>query len=466
MRSLPRYVPHFDLKWVNMGRTRGVGRDRALMAEIRALPPEVAAQIKSSVQITTLASVVLGLFKNCLDASASKVEISIDFARASCSVEDDGSGIAPQDFSDDGGLGRPYHTSRLEEDVARHGAHGIFLASASAMSILTIVSRHRSHETTNALIFHHSHPVARLIPAPTHLQLKNHGHGTRVLVQDLFGNMPVRVRQRPSNDDPARARERDWTGLCKSLVGILLAWSQPVSVTMTCSNSDQGFRIKFSSLSIQASTKSFDVTQKCLVLSQGLGIEPEILSRWVKASARALGVTIRGLISLEPAPTKSNQFLCIGVHYIDAENTKSPLYEEINRMFAASSFGCVEDLNNGDFEEAGPGKDRRYRKDGITQRQLRGRGKGIDQWPVYFIRIDLDGTSEDQRRHVEHPESPQSLSPILEVLRTMIQGFLSQHHFRPHQRGRVDRSLRASSRGMCRHENLASHLFSFMTFRR
>jgi DNA mismatch repair protein MLH3 len=73
---------------------------------IRQLPKDVVDKIKSSVNITSLNGVVCGLIANSLDAGASKVNISIDYARGNCTVEDNGSGIPPDEFKDSGGLGK------------------------------------------------------------------------------------------------------------------------------------------------------------------------------------------------------------------------------------------------------------------------------------------------------------------------------------------------------------------------
>ena len=75
---------------------------------ILPIPPEVAAQIRSSTVITTLASVVLGLLVNSLDADAHRIDISVDFGRGAISVEDDGFGIPPKEFTKAGGLGKLY----------------------------------------------------------------------------------------------------------------------------------------------------------------------------------------------------------------------------------------------------------------------------------------------------------------------------------------------------------------------
>ena len=73
---------------------------------ILPLPPELAGQIKSSSTIPSLASVVLGLIANSLDAAATKVDVRIDFGKGAVSVEDDGYGIPPKEFSEEGGLGK------------------------------------------------------------------------------------------------------------------------------------------------------------------------------------------------------------------------------------------------------------------------------------------------------------------------------------------------------------------------
>jgi len=75
---------------------------------IQALPPDVIAQIKSATTITNLNGVVCELLKNSLDAGSTKVDISVDYGRGGCIVEDDGLGILPSEFGENGGLGKLY----------------------------------------------------------------------------------------------------------------------------------------------------------------------------------------------------------------------------------------------------------------------------------------------------------------------------------------------------------------------
>ena len=75
---------------------------------IRPLPRHVAAQITSSVLITSLNDAVSGLVKNALDAGAATVNIYLDYAKGGCTVEDNGLGIPPAEFRVDGGLGKAH----------------------------------------------------------------------------------------------------------------------------------------------------------------------------------------------------------------------------------------------------------------------------------------------------------------------------------------------------------------------
>lgn len=85
----------------------------AVTIRILPLPADVIAQIKSSTTITSLTGAVLELVRNSLDADACKVDIIVDFPRGSCTVEDDGLGILPAEFREEGGLGKLHSMSNL-----------------------------------------------------------------------------------------------------------------------------------------------------------------------------------------------------------------------------------------------------------------------------------------------------------------------------------------------------------------
>ena len=75
---------------------------------ILPLPTNVVAQIKSSTAIISLSGVVIELLKNSLDAGATKIDVTVDFVRGGCIVQDNGLGISPTEFREEGGLGKMY----------------------------------------------------------------------------------------------------------------------------------------------------------------------------------------------------------------------------------------------------------------------------------------------------------------------------------------------------------------------
>lgn len=84
---------------------------------IKQLPPDAVEKIRSTVTITSLHEVVSNLIKNSLDASATKVHVTFDHTKGSCSVEDNGRGMPPSEFGPDGGLGK------LQRMSSQHTVH-------------------------------------------------------------------------------------------------------------------------------------------------------------------------------------------------------------------------------------------------------------------------------------------------------------------------------------------------------
>ncbi|KAK4986468.1 DNA mismatch repair protein [Elasticomyces elasticus] len=418
---------------------------------IRPLPAEVVAQLGSSATITNLNQVVIGLLQNALDAQSSKVEITLDYRRGGCVVEENGLGIPPHEFSENGGLGRMYCTSKryVSGQEELHGSLGIFLASLSALSLLTITSRHFQHRSHNTVTLHRSNTVARQTPAPAQHEISS-AHGTRVTVRDLFGDMPVRVKQRALVRDERTEDEKQWQSLRKDVVALLLAWSMPVSVKLRSADGD----VKPCVLSahmpsaphilteksinmLNRKSSSFSLENTLSILSQGGFISASSRHSWVPVSASTLKMSIKGAISLDPAPTKQSQFISIGIHQCSSQKEHSELYDCINRVFGFSSFGSTEEESEPDETEIKRRKrDRRYKADGYTDKQMRGRRKGVDRWPVFVLRITLKDTAGLHASIENSRRSDAMLTSIVEVLEAMVNQWLGVHHCRPRKRRR------------------------------
>lgn len=421
------------------------------MARILPLPAEAISQIHSSKHITSLQDVVIGLLANSLDARSTKVEIAVDFRRGGCTVDDDGDGIPLTEFSDGGGLGKMYHTSKrsagFEDKQDLHGYAGTFLASVASLSLLTISSRQNGQTDQAKLSMHVGKPIRReeyeaasLHPDQTMSQ------GTQVAVRDLFGNMPVRVKQRALVADHGNNDEKAWYQMKHAITALLLAWPRPCSVRLIDAHRpDRRVHVAGSHASTytpltrdglrqleKGSGSAFGAKEALPMVFQAGVASLESRSSWIPISASAVDFKVKGLICLEPAPTKQCQFLSLGIHPLSVSSGYSDLYHAINTVFSNSSFGTVEDLSDVDQREKDRRRqDRRYKGEGYTQKQLHGR-KGVDRWPMFILQI----APRDRRlqRNASRMPSDAALKGIVEVLEATVTQWLIAHHFRPHRK--------------------------------
>ena len=252
--------------------------------------------------------------------------------------------------------------------------------------------------------------------------------------------MPVRVKQRAlgsSNGD----NEKEIQLLNKKIVELILAWHRSISVTLKNVDASGKLQIRAKQkLSIPKPEKLqspplFDLSFICSVLFQAGYIDPSGWEDWIKTSARTPSVMIKGAISLRPAPSKNFQFISLGMHPVNAESSNNILYDEINQLFSSSSFGTQE--AGSDIEDAVKSKrsqDWRFKSDGFTNKQLKGGGKGVDRWPMFYIRLEL---MEDAKLFVRDDLDrlrEGTLSSVLNVLSAMISSFLEENHLRPRTR--------------------------------
>ncbi|OTB05304.1 hypothetical protein M426DRAFT_319853 [Hypoxylon sp. CI-4A] len=420
---------------------------------IQQLPEHVIAQIKSSTTITSLNSVVCGLVKNSLDAEATKINIYLDYLRGNCTVEDNGFGIPPSEFKSTGGIGKLHCTSKYPLRNDSHGRHGTFIASVAALSLLSVTSHHHGYHSHNSIKIHNAQVLARHTPSLPEQRLLSFPHGTRTTIRDLFGSMPVRVKQR-AIDAERGANAKDWERLKRAIVALLLAWPGQISISLRDSTEQR-------TLTIRAPEAPPDdhgthdglalTTRVSRTLFQAQLCDDRSRDLWVPLKASAGLVSVVGAVSLVPIASRHLQFISIGVRPVPNEHGSNVLYEEINRLFANSSFGVEESEDALDEEERDRrAKDHRFKTDGYTNQELRGR-KGVDRWPMFYIKINLgEHISRLAERDVEEifDERHESLKVIIDILTAVVYEFLKSHHFRPrHSRPRGATSATHSNSG-------------------
>ncbi len=157
------------------------------MARIRVLPDRVANQIAAGEVIERPAAVVKELVENALDAGATQVAVEFSHGgRARIRVEDNGSGMAPEDAR----LALERHaTSKLADtgDLDRlhtFGFRGEALPSIASVARFTLRTREAAAEAGTEIAVHGGRPIhERACGCPV---------GTAIEVEDLFGPVPAR----------------------------------------------------------------------------------------------------------------------------------------------------------------------------------------------------------------------------------------------------------------------------------
>ena len=157
--------------------------------DIHILPPEIASQIAAGEVVERPASVIKELLENALDAGAHSISINImEAGRGLMEVEDDGCGIPADQLE----LALARHaTSKLNQasdlfSISTLGFRGEALASIGSVSRLTIVSRSNKAEVGARLQVEAG--IAGAVEAVATPP------GTLVRVQDLFYNVPARLK--------------------------------------------------------------------------------------------------------------------------------------------------------------------------------------------------------------------------------------------------------------------------------
>jgi DNA mismatch repair protein MLH3 len=302
------------------------------------------------------------------------------------------------------------------------------------MSLLTMTSHHHLHHSHNTLTMHKSNVVSRQTPSPPQFHLTSFNHGTRVVMQDLFGNMPVRIKQRAISAEKQRGNSKEWDVLRRNVVLLLLAWPRRVAVAVREVGTNEKLLIRGSTPS-SIPTDQIDISTVCTILSQTSLISVEDKRFWVSARASTQKISISGAISLIPSATKKAQFISFGIHPLISHDARSVFHDEINQMFLNSAFGNdVEGIELDDSEINRRAKDGRYKRDGYTNKELRGGKKGVDRWPMFYINIQQNATlAEGKSLDIDDilDDKGNSLEAIMELLQAMIWEFLTKHHFRP-----------------------------------
>lgn len=309
-----------------------------------------------------------------------------------------------------------------------HGGRGTFIASVSAMALITITSHHHLHRSHNTLSLHKSEVISRQIPSSAQQHLPQFRHGTRVTVRDLFGSLPVRVKQRAITAERQGGFGKDWDELKRRVVVLLLSWTGKLTVTVRGAETGQKFVLRSQP---GAWSKGSDVLNICNILCQASYIDSAESASWVSLSASTSKLKVDGAISLSPAATKKVQFFSFGIHPL-VNDGPNILYDEINRLFLNSAFGSEDDTPDlDDTDKFGSGIGCQSTIHDNAHKEPRWKRKAVDRWPMFYINIQQTDRSETLDTEAILDDKTNILLSIMQLLRAMIAEFLRTHNFQP-----------------------------------
>lgn len=257
--------------------------------------------------------------------------------------------------------------------------------------------------------------------------------GTRITVRDLFGSMPVRVKQRAMEMERLGSA-KGFDQLVFTAVALLLAWPTGVVVSLQDVTSNRTVVLRTSTLSKIHNQMVREIPPRtCNLLGQASLLEQEQQDpkTWVSIGASVTGVSLSGCVCLVPVATKRVQFMALGIQPLLNENQSNILYEEVNKVFANSRFGEIEEI---ELDEDGAPK----KTEGFTLKELRPK-RGLDRWPMFFIQITLEDQMESFNTDGLMDESNHNLIMITDLLQVMVYEFLKKHHFQPRAVNAFDR---------------------------
>jgi DNA mismatch repair protein MLH3 len=319
---------------------------------ILPLPPTVISRLRSSVTLPTLSAAISELLQNALDATATQLSLTLNASKPSFTLTDNGHGIHPDHVTS---IGTLYATSKYPPDDRYFGSRGEALAALAQHSILTITSRARGWRWSRQIRWSYGKKVF-CGAAPEYGALEE--PGTTVRVEGLWGDMPVRLKAREGMD-----MEREWAEVLKTIAALLMSGrGKRVGVVVRDELGSRRLTVK---REIGLQRESWDHN----VLRQVFGSEVMAdVGQWESVKARQNGVRIEGWISSRGHGSKAVQF--ISVNGFPLASMETELHREVNRIFASSGFGVVEDLD---------GK-------GVPKRG--GTRRGVDRCGMYVLRIE------------------------------------------------------------------------------
>lgn len=238
------------------------------------LPPEIASQIAAGEVVERPASVVKELLENALDAGAKSITVDIAGAgRKIIRVADDGTGIPAEELK----LAVERHaTSKLVTaddlfNISTLGFRGEALASIGSVSRLTLTSR-TLHSPSGARLHVEGGEIGRVEQAGVPV-------GTVVQVEDLFFNVPARLKFLKQDVTERRAMDALFTRYALAYPGVRFKLTQDGTVSLQTSGDGDRRSILAALYGVEVARQMLDVISEEEGMKLSGFISPVALTR-------------------------------------------------------------------------------------------------------------------------------------------------------------------------------------------
>ncbi|AAS50273.1 AAL093Cp [Eremothecium gossypii ATCC 10895] len=348
--------------------------------KIHRLEESVFLRLRSQLSIVSVGAAVRELMQNSVDACCGRLEVSVDLDRWRVHVRDDGEGLNREELAK---VGQWHYTSKLRrlEDLTAtdtYGFRGEGLYMLSNISRVILLSKragmkhaalHRLPATDNAL------------PRDSDdIRLLDGAHGTTVILEDLFYNLPIR-RRMLARTPPHRLYDE-----IRADVLQLLLFCQTLQVSVLVIKNNQEKQIVRSGNLTQLTFP--DTLMAVLMCCLGPVVAAKDLQY---VSAKYQDIEVQGVISTVGVPSKDYQFI-----YINKRR-----YEDKRFIFGFNKL----------FRSA------RYKEDNMLAASTRGGQQAYSGYPVYLLVCkgppSISDLLQNPSKVIENLEYGRVLQPLL-----------------------------------------------------
>jgi len=129
-------------------------------------------------------------------------------------------------------------------------------------------------------------------------------HGTTVTIDQLWGNMPVRLKARA-----AMGVDKEWNDIKRMIIELSLI-SQDVKIIVRDENGNKRLSIGNVKLGADLASDQSERDRYLRILGQTNASDISLASNWETIKASQEGLSVHGIMNMVPSASRTHQYLC------------------------------------------------------------------------------------------------------------------------------------------------------------